>query len=52
MSWSVSPAMGMIGAGGLYTAPAKVSAPTAITVKATSLVDSTKFGTVSITVTP
>jgi hypothetical protein len=42
----------MITGGGLYTAPANVPNPPAVTVKATSLADVSAFGTASVQVVP
>jgi 6-phosphogluconolactonase (cycloisomerase 2 family) len=42
---------GTISSGGLYTAPASVPSPAAVTVTAVSQADSTKSGTASVTVT-
>ena len=56
-SWSVNDVaggnatVGMIGSGGLYTAPAAVPNPAQVTVKAVAAADSTKSDTATVTVT-
>jgi len=52
VTWSLSPALGSISQNGLYTAPATVSAATAVTVTATSVADGTKKGSSVVTVNP
>jgi len=52
VTWSVSPAVGTISSGGLYTAPATLGSPQTVTVTATSVQDPTKSATASVTVTP
>jgi hypothetical protein len=54
VNWSVvgGTANGTIDSLGLYTAPATVPNPAQVTVKATSQVDITQFGTAAVTVTP
>jgi uncharacterized protein (TIGR03437 family) len=54
VTWSINPSIGTIDTTGLYTAPATLSATAAtkITVTATSIDDSTKFGTATITLNP
>ena len=47
VAWSVT--AGTISAGGLYTAPAAMPASSAVTVRATSTADSTKFATATVT---
>ena len=49
VTWALSPAVGSISAGGLYTAPALISSGQTITVSATSIADPTKSGTAVIT---
>lgn len=57
VTWSVSgagctgSACGTISAAGLYTAPSAIPNPAAVTVRATSAADSTKFGTATLTIT-
>ena len=51
-SWQISPQVGTISTGGLYTAPATIASAQNITVIATSLADSTKTATTTITLTP
>ena len=50
--WSLSPAVGTISSGGLYTAPATLSSPQTVTVTATSVADTSKTATASVTVVP
>src|SRR5579862_560411 len=56
VTWSVndipggSSAIGTISATGLYTAPAVAPTPNVVTIKATSTVNTSKFGTVQATV--
>jgi len=45
VTWSITPAVGTISAGGLYTAPNPVTSPQAVTVKACSTVDGSRCGT-------
>ena len=52
VSWSLSPAVGTISRGGLYTAPATLGSPQTITVTATSAADTSKMATASMTVVP
>lgn len=54
VTWSVvgGSANGTINSSGSYTAPATVPSPAQITVKAISQVDTTQFGTASVTVIP
>jgi len=53
VNWTVSPAgMGTVSASGLYTAPAAVNGQETITVKATSVADSSKSATANITLNP
>jgi hypothetical protein len=49
VTWSVSPAVGSISTGGLYTAPA-VSAPTAVTIIARSAANTTVTGSFLVTI--
>src|ERR1019366_4528887 len=49
---SLSPAVGIISAAGLYTAPAIISAAQTVTVKATSVTDPTKFASATVTLSP
>jgi hypothetical protein len=50
VSWSISPSgAGNISTGGLYTAPANVSAQQTVTVTAVSVADATKFVTAAVT---
>jgi hypothetical protein len=51
VSWMLTPAVGTI-ANGLYTAPAMIAAAQNVTVTATSLADSTKSSTATISLTP
>lgn len=50
--WTMSPAVGTLTAGGLYTAPAAIAAPTNVVIKATSQADPTAFDTSTVTLTP
>ena len=52
VTWSVSPAVGTISSGGLYTAPATLGSPQTVTVTATSVADTSKTATVSVTIVP
>jgi hypothetical protein len=52
VTWSISPAMGSVSAGGLYTAPATVSSPQTVTLTATSAADPTKSASAVITLLP
>ena len=53
VTWTISPSgTGSITTGGLYTAPATISATQTVTVTATSAADNTKFGTATVTLSP
>jgi hypothetical protein len=52
VTWSLSPAVGTISSAGLYKAPSAISTSTAVTVKATSVADSTRYDTAIVTVSP
>ncbi len=52
VTWSLSPAAGSISPDGLYTAPATVPYPAAVTITATSVADSTKSASAQVTITP
>ena len=52
VSWSISPAVGAVSAGGLYTAPSSITSSQTVTVTATSAADSTKTASATVTVTP
>ncbi|MBV9743388.1 MAG: immunoglobulin domain-containing protein, partial [Acidobacteriia bacterium] len=54
VTWSTTPATGAgsITAGGLYTAPASISAQQSVTITATSVADATKFATATVTLNP
>jgi hypothetical protein len=52
VSWSVSPNVGSVSSAGLYTAPASVSTPQTVTVRATSLADGTAFAESTVTLLP
>ena len=45
VNWSISPAIGTISASGLYTAPSPVPSQQAVTVTASSVLDSSKYAT-------
>ncbi len=51
VTWSMSPSVGSLG-NGLYQAPATISSQQTVTVTATSLADSTKTGSATITLVP
>jgi hypothetical protein len=50
VSWNLGTQIGSISSAGLYTPPVNVSAPTVVTVTATSVADATKSGSASIIV--
>ena len=52
VTWSISPSTGSISSTGLYTAPATISSSQTVTVKATSVADTTKSATATVTLTP
>src|ERR1035441_9529947 len=52
VTWSVSPALGTISSAGLYSAPATLTSPQTVTVTATSVADTSKNATASVTVLP
>jgi hypothetical protein len=52
VNWTYSPQLGMLTANGLYTAPASVSAPQAVSVTATSQADTTKSSIASVSLLP
>jgi hypothetical protein len=52
VSWSLSPSMGSISSGGVYTAPGSVSSQQSVTVTATSQADGSKSASAKITVNP
>ena len=52
VTWSISPSVGTISAAGLYTAPATISAPQAVTVTATSVEDTTRKATAAVSLEP
>ncbi|HEY6350972.1 MAG TPA: DUF2341 domain-containing protein, partial [Candidatus Angelobacter sp.] len=53
VTWSISPSgTGTISAAGLYTAPAPITAQQTVTITATSVVDNTKSGSATITLSP
>ncbi len=52
VTWSITPSTGSISSSGLYTAPASVASPVTVTVRATSVADSTKSATATVTVNP
>ena len=52
VAWSLSPAVGAISNTGLYTAPASISSPQAVTVTATSAADPTKSATATVNLWP
>lgn len=50
VTWSLSPAVGSISSSGLYTAPSSLASQTAVTVRATSVADTSKSATATVTV--
>ena len=52
VTWSFSPATGTLSSTGLYTAPATISSTQTVTVKATSVADSTKSASATVTLQP
>lgn len=52
VTWSVTAGPGSISSSGLYTAPASVTDPKAVTVKATSTADTSKSATATVTLVP
>ncbi len=52
VTWSINPAVGSISAAGLYTAPASILGSQTVTVKATSVANSTKSATATVTLNP
>ena len=52
VTWSVSPSVGTVTSGGLYTAPSSISATQTVTVTATSAADSTKSAAATVTLAP
>ena len=52
VNWSVTPNVGSITAGGLYTAPGSISSQQFVTVTAASVADPTKIATATVTLTP
>ncbi len=52
VTWSVSPSLGSISSTGLYTGPASLPTEQTVTVTATSVADSTKSGSATVTLLP
>lgn len=52
VTWSINPNVGSISATGLYTAPAVIATQQTVTITATSVTDSTKFASVTVTLLP
>ena len=52
VSWTLSPNVGTISSTGLYTAPATVTTQQSVVVKATSVADTSKSATTTITLSP
>lgn len=52
VTWSISPSVGVISTGGLYTTPSMITSPQTVAVIATSLADPTKFATATVTLVP
>lgn len=51
VNWSMSPSVGSLTSGGVYTAPASVTTQQTVVVTATSAADSTKSATATVTLT-
>jgi hypothetical protein len=52
VTWSINPAVGTITAGGLYAAPAAISAAQSVSITACSVVDATKCSSSTVTLVP
>ncbi len=52
VNWSLSPAVGTVTTGGLYTAPSSINSAQTVTLTATSQADPSKSGTATISLTP
>ncbi len=52
VTWEITPNVGTISDTGLYTAPAVIAAQQVVTVRATSVADSTRSGTATVTINP
>lgn len=52
VTWSLSSSTGKISSTGLYTAPSSISQQQTVTVRATSVADTTKFATAVVTLNP
>jgi hypothetical protein len=52
VTWSLNPAVGSINSGGVYTAPASVTVQQSVVVRATSVADTTKWNTATVTLLP
>lgn len=52
VTWSISPNVGTISGGGLYIAPSQITQNQTVTVKATSVADTSKFATATVTLQP
>jgi hypothetical protein len=52
VTWSFTPAVGLLSATGVYTAPAMISSTVVVTVKATSVADPTKSASATVTLQP
>jgi hypothetical protein len=52
VNWSMSPSLGTLTSGGLYTAPGTISSSQTITITATSVADSTKSANATVTLNP
>ncbi|MFN0104214.1 MAG: SBBP repeat-containing protein [Bryobacteraceae bacterium] len=51
VTWTITPAIGTISASGLYTAPASFLAEAAVTVRATSVAETSRSGTATVNLT-
>jgi hypothetical protein len=51
VTWSVSPSVGTISTAGLYTAPSSITSAQTVSVRATSVADTTKFATATVNLT-
>jgi hypothetical protein len=52
VTWTLSPAIGSLSSTGLYTAPAEVTTQQAVTITATSLADTSKFASATVSLSP
>jgi parallel beta-helix repeat protein len=52
VTWTRSPAVGTLSTGGLYTAPSSITSQQVITIRATSVADTTRFDETTLTLVP